>query len=222
MVLLPEPVTPASRTMPWSNLHRLDHDRRQVQPFEVGDPVVHAASDQAHVAHLLQQVDAEPPADAVDFHGVREVGPAGLVINLAVALVEHGNEQPHHFLVIDRAAVQRPQRAVDAHVGRAVDLQVQVAPFELDQRAKQLVDFQFLVLRTKFGFESILPSSIVVAIVLPPPCSRRSSAFDNVKFRSSASFLNPPKKADLQRRSRTGIPRSRMTRFVSSIVYSPK
>ena len=63
VVLLPEPVTPASSTMPWSNLHRFSIDRRQVQALEVGNPVVDAAGDQADVAELLQQVDAEPPVD---------------------------------------------------------------------------------------------------------------------------------------------------------------
>ncbi len=47
---------------PLVELAELFEDRRQVQPGEVGDLVVHPPGDQAHVAHLLEDVDAESPA----------------------------------------------------------------------------------------------------------------------------------------------------------------
>ena len=93
---------------------------------------------------LLQQVDAEPPVGAFDVERVGEVGPAVALENLAVPLVHQREAEPHHFLVVDRLAVHRPQRAVDADHRRLVDLEVQVAGLELHASAEQLVDLQIL------------------------------------------------------------------------------
>ena len=88
-MLLPEPVTPAKSTMPWSNLHSSSIDRRQIQPGEVGNPVVYAAGDQADMPKLLEHVDAESPLGAFDVDDVGEVGAAGFVEESLPALVEH-------------------------------------------------------------------------------------------------------------------------------------
>ena len=155
--------------------------------------------------HLLQQIDAKSPAHAVDLHRVREVGPARLLENLAVPLVHHRHQQPLHFLVVDRAAIERAQAAFDAHVGRAVGLQVQVAPLQLHQRGEQLVDFQFL--SCAFSVSTIF-ESVVVAMPVSVP---RSYDIASGAFHGSRIAVV----AELQDASRTGMPRSRMTRLVS-------
>ena len=94
------------------------------------------------MAELLQQVHAEPPVGAVDVERVGEVGPAVVLENLAVPLVHQREREPDHFLVGDRLAVHRPQRAVDADHRRLVDLEVQVAGLELHASAEQLVDLE--------------------------------------------------------------------------------
>ena len=110
----------------------------------MGILILHAAGDQAHVSQLLQHVHAEPPGFAVHFHRIGEVGAAVLVEDPPVALVEHREDQPDHLLVVDRAAIQRPQRSRNANVRRPADFQVQIAPLELDHRPKELVDFEIL------------------------------------------------------------------------------
>ena len=52
--------------------------RGQVQGAEIGDEVVHPPRHQPRLPHLLQDVDAEPPALAVDLHHVGEVDAAVL------------------------------------------------------------------------------------------------------------------------------------------------
>ena len=116
------------------------------KPSKVGNAVVHAPGHQADVPQLLQQVDAEPPGDAVEVTGVGKVGPARLVEDLSVAVVHHRKAEPDHLFVVDRAAVHRPQGALDAHHRRTADLEMQIAAFELDHGPEQLVDLQFLLL----------------------------------------------------------------------------
>jgi len=67
------------------------------------------------VAKLLQQVHAEPPVRAVHVAHVREVGPAVAIENLAAPLVHEREAEADHFLVVDRAAIHRPQSTRDAH-----------------------------------------------------------------------------------------------------------
>ena len=73
----------------------------------------------------------------------------------AAMVVEHRQAEPDHFVVVDRPAIHRPQRAVDADIGRAADLQVQIAAFQLHHGAEQLVDFQLLPLAAMKQFFDI-------------------------------------------------------------------
>ena len=57
--------------------------------------------------------------------------------------VNHREDQAAHFLRVDRAAVERPQRAVYADNRRTADLQMEIAPFQLHQCAEKLVDLDF-------------------------------------------------------------------------------
>ena len=109
--------------------------------FKFGNEVVNTARDKPDMPHLRQDVDAETPANAVDDARVREVRPARVVVNLAVALVHHREDETVHFFVVDRTAIERPQRALDAHVGRTIDLKVKVASGQLDQRFEKRVNF---------------------------------------------------------------------------------
>ena len=80
VVDLPEPVTPARMTMPWSKLHSFSIDGGRPSFCEGRDVVVDAAGDQAQVAALLEEVDAEAALVVAD--DVGEVGPAGLFEDL--------------------------------------------------------------------------------------------------------------------------------------------
>ena len=121
---------------------------REKEVLEVGDDVVHPPRDQPHLAQLLQDVHAEPPALAFQLQRMGEVHAAVFVEDPLPPLLqlEHREDQPHHLLGVDRVAVQRPQRAVDADKRRTTDLQVQIASLELHQGPEKLVDFQFLLL----------------------------------------------------------------------------
>ena len=119
-----------------------------MEHLEGGNLVFHATGDQAHVPHLLQNVDAESP---LLFLVLQHVGEVDAAVFLEDSLppflhADHGEDQPDHFLVVHQPAVQRPQNAIDAHVRRKADLQVQVASAEFDHGPKQLIDFQLLVL----------------------------------------------------------------------------
>ena len=130
---------------PLAELAEFVKNRRNVQLFEFRNEVVNTPRDEADVPHLRQNVDAETPSNAVDDAGVREVRPAGVVVNFAVAFVHHREDEAVHFFVVDGAAVERAQAPLDADVRRTVDFQVKVAPGELDQRLEEAVDFKFLL-----------------------------------------------------------------------------
>ena len=122
---------------------QLFHDRRQIELGEVGNEVVHAPGDHAHVPLLLQEIDAESPVLAVDFDGVGEVDAAGFVEDLppCARRASAGRAAPSRRRRSARdssAAASRCTRTIR----RPAHLQVQVAPFQLHQRAKELVDFQ--------------------------------------------------------------------------------
>ena len=104
-MLLPEPVTPANSTMPWWNLHRSSMIGGRYNPSKSGTKLFTRPGHHSHVAQLLQHIDAETPQLAVDVDGVGKVGPAGLVENAAVALVQERQAQADHLLVIDRTAI---------------------------------------------------------------------------------------------------------------------
>ena len=128
---------------------QLLHDRRQVQALKVGNEIVYPPGHHADVPQLLQHVHAEPPVRAVDIHDMGKVTPTGFVENLLPPIVEHIEDDPHHFFIFDRRTTQRAQRALHAHIWRFADFQVQVAAFELHQSLEQLIDFQFLALPQK-------------------------------------------------------------------------
>ena len=125
-------------------MHKFFDDRRQVELGEVGNEAVDPPGDQPNVTLLLQEIDAEPPGIAVDVDHVGEVDAAGFVEDLLPPRVENRLAEPHDFGVVDRAAVHRPQRAMDAHIRGPADLEMQIASFQFDHGPKQLVDFQLV------------------------------------------------------------------------------
>ena len=118
---------------------------RQMEARKIGNEVVDAAGNETDLAHLLQHVHAEPPAFPVDIDHIREVATAVLVKDLPRSVVHHRKQQPDHFLRIDGSPIERPQLASNPHHRRAENLHVQIAAFELDERAEILVDLQLLV-----------------------------------------------------------------------------
>ena len=112
---------------------------------------------------LLQEIHAESPHVAVDFDGVGEVDAAGFVENLPPPLVQQRGAKPHHFGVVDRPAVHRPQRSVHANIRRPADFQMQIAPFQLHQRAEQLVDFQIRIAWQRSARRRDRPASSSIA-----------------------------------------------------------
>lgn len=134
-------------------------DLGEMEAFEVGDFVIDATSDEPHVPHLLEEVDTEPPAKAVDIESVCEVDAAIFIEDALPAFlqIDHGLEEPDHFIVVDGAAFQGAECAVYADVGRESDLQMEITPFELYEGSKELVDFQFPLLALH-GFCVILDS----------------------------------------------------------------
>jgi hypothetical protein len=67
---------------------------------------------------------------------MREVGAAIALENLAVPLVHEREAQAHHLFIADGLAVHWAQRAIDAHHRRLVDLEMQIAGFELHTSAE--------------------------------------------------------------------------------------
>jgi hypothetical protein len=125
------------------------HDRRQMQPGKVGNPVADASSHQTDLAHLGQHVDTEPPHLAVVIDRIGKVGAALLVKDRSMPLVHHRKQQPTHLLHVDRSAVELLELAVDAHDRRLANLHVQVTALQLHTCAKILVDLQLLFLGQK-------------------------------------------------------------------------
>ena len=82
-------------------------DRRQIETFEIGNPIAHAPRNQSDLAKLLQHIDAKPPGLAVDVTGMRKVGAPFLLEDFQVSLVHHGIQEPHHLFFFDRAAAER-------------------------------------------------------------------------------------------------------------------
>ena len=81
------------------------------RPSKSGIVVVHAAGDQADVPELLQQVHAEPPRARRRRRRCgrsRRRRSSSKILRLRV--VHHRKAEPHHLFVVDRPAVQRPQR----------------------------------------------------------------------------------------------------------------
>ena len=72
------------------------------KPVEVGNEIVHAPSHHADVPQLLQHVDAESPVGAVDIDDVGKVAAAGFVEDFLPPIVEHVEDESHHFFVFDR------------------------------------------------------------------------------------------------------------------------
>lgn len=98
-----------------------------VQLFKFWNEVINTSSDKTNVPHLRQNVDAETPTNAVDHAGVSKVRAPGVVVNLAVTLVHHREDEPIHFFVVDRSAIERAQRPFNTNVRGAIDLQMKVA-----------------------------------------------------------------------------------------------
>ena len=76
-------------------------DRRQIEPFEIGDEVVDAASDQADPAKLLEHVDAKPPVNAVDLDHMSEVTAPFFLENFSSSVIHHREEEFNHFFNLD-------------------------------------------------------------------------------------------------------------------------
>ncbi len=127
-----------------------------METLEVGNPAVHAASNQSDVTQLLEQVHAKPPHRAVDVERVGEVGPAVAFEDLAVPLVHQRKREADHFFVFDWTAVHRPELPVDADHRRFAHLEVQVAGFELHAGTKQLVDLEVDVATDEAAFEGVV------------------------------------------------------------------
>ena len=72
---------------------------RQEEALEVGNLVVHAPGHHPQRSLLVEEVDAEPPADVVDDAGVGEVAAAVVVEDPLLPVVEHGEAEPLHRLV---------------------------------------------------------------------------------------------------------------------------
>ena len=115
---------------------------RQEELLEIGDRVVDAAGHEAPGALLREHVDAEPPPHAINDTGVREVGAAVGVEDAPLPRVHDRRTEPFHLLGVNRRILQRLKRALHPHVGRLVDLEVQVAAVELDHGLEQPVDLQ--------------------------------------------------------------------------------
>jgi len=110
---------------------------RQEQTLEVRDLVADAAGDEAHAAVLLQKIDAEAALGAINVAHMRKVRPAFVRRKSAGS----GRSSSARDIRPSRAAPQADDSAVsviaDAHARRLAHLQVQVAPFQLDERAKR-------------------------------------------------------------------------------------
>ena len=113
---------------------------RQEEALEVGDRVVDAAGDHAHRSLLGEQVDAEPPLDAIDHAGVREIDAPLFLKDLPLPLTHDRHAELPHPGVIDLGVLERLERALHADDRWLVGLEVQVAATELDERLKQTVD----------------------------------------------------------------------------------
>ena len=128
-----------------AELAKLVKDGRNMKFFKFGNEVVNTARDKPDVPHLRENVNAEAPFDAVDDARMRKVRPARVVIDLAVTFVHHGEDEAVHLFIVDRTAVQRAQRPLNAHVGRTVDLQVKVGSGKLNKSLEKAVNFKFLL-----------------------------------------------------------------------------
>ena len=120
--------------------------RREEEPLEVGDLVVHPAGDHSQRPLLVEEIDTEPPADVVDDAGVGEVGAAVVVEDLLLPVVEHRETEPLHRLVVELVVLERLERALDAHEGGLANLQMEIAPLQPHQRLEQPVDLEAVLL----------------------------------------------------------------------------
>ena len=125
-----------------------------------------------------------------------------------------GKQQPDHLLVVDRPAVQRPQRAVDADDAAACPtFRCKSLPSSFTQRAKQLVDLQLLLAVDEAALDGF--GSVVVAIAASS--SLHGLVAVAIEFRRVP--LDDRRADGLAHRE---FPARAITRLVSSIVYSPK
>ena len=143
VVDLPDPVTPARITIPWSWLAISPMTGGQAESLEIGDRRVDAAGDQAEPAALAEQVDAKAGLIAVGVEDdVGEVDAAGLFQDVLLARSSRAETSAVPCRSVDsggscicRSTPRQP------HGGGHADLQVEVGALEFHHHPKQLVGF---------------------------------------------------------------------------------
>ena len=76
VVLLPDPVMPASRIMPWANVHKSASEGGRCSASKFGILLFTSPGDQTDVPHLLQDVDAKSPRLVPYIEHIGKVYPA--------------------------------------------------------------------------------------------------------------------------------------------------
>ncbi len=143
VVLLPLPVTPARRTIPWSNLQSSSMMGGRYSPSKFG---INRSTFRETIPGLpicINMFTRNRHGSPSLNHHIGKVAATRILIDLPVPIADHRVEQfPHPFLG-DGLHLQLAQRPADAQDRRLADLHVQVGAVVLDELPIDLVDFVF-------------------------------------------------------------------------------
>ena len=139
VVDFPEPVTPASRTIPWSYWVISAMIGREAQAREVGDGGAHAAGDQAEPPPLAEQVDAEPGLGGAVKDDVGEVDAARVFEDRLLPGRQQREHQPFHVVRGEHGQLHLPEDARQSHGRGETDLEVEVGTLMLHHHPEEFV-----------------------------------------------------------------------------------